>query len=164
MPDTTDSVLARAAASTPRRWMGLGMLAFLGGLLLYVAFATPPQQVMWQVFLIAMGLAALYLSDKMRRATALTIRLTEEGLFDSNGQQIAALSNVEKVERGTFAFKPSNGFTLRLKTPGTRRWHPGIWWRVGRRVGIGGVMPGAQTKMMAEILEAMLVNRDYGDR
>lgn len=159
MQTTPPKSLASAAASTPRRWMGIGMLAILGGLLLYVAFATPPQQVGWQAFLVVLGLAALFLSEKMRRATELTIHLTQEGLFDSAGTQIAALANIDRVDRGTFAFKPSNGFTLRLKTADTRHWQPGIWWRMGRRVGIGGVMPGAQTKIMAEILQAMIAER-----
>lgn len=160
MQTHSDTALASASASVPRRWMGVGMLAILGGLLVYVALATPPQSAGWQGFLIALGLAALALGEKMRRATELSIRLTETGLYDSAGTQIAALDQIARVERGTFAFKPSNGFTLRLTQPAARRWQPGIWWRMGRRVGIGGVMPGAQTKIMAEMLQAMIAARD----
>ena len=48
---------------------------------------------------------------------------------------------------------------LKTRTPGPRVWRPGIWWRIGRRVGIGGVMPGHQTKAMAEILAALQAER-----
>ncbi|WP_319824357.1 hypothetical protein [Thalassovita sp.] len=159
MQDTPNKPLCSAAASAPRRWMGIGVLALLGGLLVYIAFVSPPDQMSWQVFLIVLGLTALILAEKMRRATDLTVHLTGQGLYDSTGEKIAALDNIDGVDRGTFAFKPSNGFTLRLKTADARRWQPGIWWRMGRRVGIGGVMPGAQTKIMAEMLQAMLAEK-----
>jgi hypothetical protein len=43
------------------------------------------------------------------------------------------------------------------KTRGAgRRWQPGLWWRLGKRVGVGGVAPGHQTKAMAQIIEALL--------
>lgn len=155
---TAKSPMASVTASVPRRWLGIGMLAVLGGMLLYIAFATPPQ-LMWQGFLVALGLAALWLAEKMRRATELTIHLTEDGLFDSTGACIAEIGAIKRVERGTFAMKPSNGFMLRLDTPGHRAWNPGIWWRMGKRVGIGGVMPGAQTKIMADMLDAMVADR-----
>ncbi|MBA85401.1 hypothetical protein ACSSNL_02625 [Thalassobius sp. S69A] len=160
MHETTSPYLATASASAPRRWLGVGTLGLLGGLLLYVAFAAPPQNLAWLGFLIAMGLGAVFLADRMRRATELSVHLTADGLQDSAGQTIATLDNIARVDRGTFAFKPSNGFILRLTHKDTRQWRPGIWWRFGRRVGIGGVMPGAQTKIMAELLQAMIAQRD----
>jgi hypothetical protein len=159
MQDANTPYLASAAASVPRRWMGVGMLALLGGLLLYVALSTPPENVFWQVFLIVLGLASLGLAEKMRRATELSIHLTEAGLHDSTGEVIASIEEISRIERGTFAFKPSHGFTVQLTKAQPRRWKPGIWWRMGRRVGIGGVMPGGQTKFMAEMLQAMLAER-----
>jgi hypothetical protein len=46
--------------------------------------------------------------------------------------------------------KPSNGFTVVMETKQPRAWAPGLWWRVGRRVGVGGVTGASQTKFMAE--------------
>jgi hypothetical protein len=45
---------------------------------------------------------------------------------------------------------------LRLSDKAPRAWYPGLWWRMGRRVGIGGVTSAAQTKAMAEIIAAMI--------
>ena len=59
---------ARIEASQPRRWLGIGMLAFMGVLLIYVAMATPPD-LAWQVFLLVMGGLAIWVAEKMRRAT-----------------------------------------------------------------------------------------------
>lgn len=159
MQNQSQDILANARASAPRRWLGIGMLASLGGLLIYVAFASPPASVGWQGFLLLLGLASVFLAERMRRATELTLNLTAEGVSDSNGVLVAGIDEIDGVSRGTFAAKPSNGFTIRLKTGGVRLWQPGVYWRFGRRVGIGGVLPGGQAKFMAEMLEALLVER-----
>lgn len=155
----TDEVMATVAASTPRRWLGVGVMSLLGAILLYVAFFVPPEAFLWQIFLVVLGLAALAMAQKTRRATMRVIELTAQGLRDSSGEVIAPLEQIEAIERGTFAMKPSNGFLVRLKTPRARRWLPGLWWAMGRRVGIGGVTPGSQTKFMAQMLEAMIAER-----
>lgn len=152
-------ILTTAQASAPRRWLGVGMTAVLGALLIYVGFVQPPASLGWQLFLIVLGAAAIALSVKMHAATALQLRLTVEALTDSEGRVIARIEDVVAVERGTFAFKPSNGFMIRLSAPQSRAWYPGIWWRLGRRVGIGGVMPGSQTKIMAELIQAQIAGR-----
>lgn len=157
-----DEILAVIEASAPRRWMGVGMLALLGGLLLYIALATPPAPA-WQIFLLVIGAAALWLAEKMRRATLFRIELTETQLRSSDGVVIAELDQIEAIDRGFFAFKPSNGFMIRTRTAaGGRSWQPGLWWRLGRRVGVGGVTPGAQGKTMSEILAAMIARREDG--
>lgn len=153
-------VQAKIQASQPRRWLGIGMLFFLGALLIYVAFATPPDLV-WQVFLLIVGGASLWVADKMRRATEGWIELKDDALVDQNGDVIVRVEDIETVDRGMLAFKPSNGFMLKTKTPADRRWEPGLWWRFGRRIGVGGVTPARQSKVMADILLAKLTMRDH---
>ena len=72
------------------------------------------------------------------------------------------IEEVEALERGLFAFKPSNGFLIRTRAPKPRGWQPGLWWRVGRRIGIGGVTSAGQAKAMSEIMAALLLERDGG--
>ena len=152
-------VLAVVRASAPRRWLAVGMMAVLGGLLLMVAVTEPPE-LGWQVFLFLMGGGSIWMADRLRRATEGWLELTADGIRDSSGHMVVALKNVTKVERGMFAFKPSNGFLIHADTKMERAWHPGLWWRLGKRVAVGGVTPGSQTKMMSEILAAMLMERD----
>lgn len=160
MQDTAEpEILATVAASSGRRFLGIGMLAFLGVLVIYVAFVSPPS-FGWQVFLVALGVVSLMMADAMRRATAYRLELTRTELRDSGGIVIATMDNVVSIDRGTFAFKPSNGFLLRTAQAETRKWRPGLWWRVGRRIGIGGMTPGRQTKYMSEIIAVMLAERD----
>ncbi|MFT7597014.1 MAG: hypothetical protein ACI8R4_004357 [Paracoccaceae bacterium] len=157
--DTETEVVAMVQASAARRWLGVIMLAGLGGLVIYVALASPPT-VPWQVFLIVTGGLALWMADRMRRATEHRIELTETELRSSEGVVIATIADIDTLDSGFFAFKPSNGFLIKTHTPGLRTWRPGLWWRMGRRIGVGGVTPGGQTKAMSEILAAMMAQRD----
>ena len=154
-----DEILAVVEASAIRRWMGIAMLAFVAFLVLYVAFATPPD-LLWQIFLMVVGGIALWTAERMRRATTARLELTRTELRDSVAGTIVALDDMATVDRGTFAFKPSNGFLIRTKKPGARGWRPGLWWRMGRRIGVGGVAAAHQTKAMAEALSMHLLARD----
>ncbi|MDX1780596.1 MAG: hypothetical protein R3256_04670 [Thalassovita sp.] len=153
-------IQAMAVVSQPRRWMGVCMMALLGALLIYLGFAKPPASIGWQVFLIVLGGVAIAITVKMYAATKLQLFLTEEDLRDSEGHVIARIEDITGVERGAFAIKPSNGFMIRLSKSQPRAWHPGIWWRLGRRVGIGGVIPGSQTRIMAETIQALIAERN----
>ncbi|MCA0998365.1 hypothetical protein [Alloyangia pacifica] len=161
MEDThDDKILARASATTPRRLIGVGTLAGLGLLLIYLAVTQPPAAVIWLVFLIVLGVAALWVAQIMWRVTSRELLLTEEALTDSSGAVIARIENVAKVDRGAFAMKPSNGFALTLKEAGPRAWLPGLWWRTGKRVAVGGVTAARDTKPMADILSVMIMRRE----
>lgn len=156
--EVQDEILVTVGVSTLRRWMGVLALLGFGGVVLYVALATPPAPA-WQAFLLVVGALALWLADRMRRATEHRLELTRSELRSSDGTRIAAIEDIEGLDRGTFAFKPSNGFLVRTRTSGGRLWRPGLWWRLGRRVGVGGVTSAPQTKAMAQVLEALLAER-----
>lgn len=154
-----DEILAEVGASVPRRWLAVSMQSVLGFMLVYVAMNTPPS-FGWQVFLVVFGFASIGMAVRTFRATKDRIILTREGLHTSTGEEIIPIEVIRRVERGVFALKPSNGFMLIAESKAeTTRWAPGLWWRLGRRVGVGGVAPGHQAKAMAQIIEALLVER-----
>ncbi len=156
----SDTELARITASQPRRVIGAGAMVGLGALMLYLAFVAPPQNPIWLVFLIGCGLFALWVSQMLWQATARDIILTEDELIDTEGVVLARIDQIEKVDRGAFAMKPSNGFIIFLKEPQPRAWHPGLWWRLGKRVAIGGVTSGGQTKPVADIITLKLAKAE----
>lgn len=155
-----NEVLAVVSVSQVRRWLGIGILAVIGILVLYVALSTSPEFTA-QVFLIVIGLVSLWMADKMRRATDLWIELTATELRDSTGQLLVKVEDIKSLDSGFLAFKPSNGFLIRTKTRQPRVWHPGLWWRVGKSIGVGGVTPGSQTKAMSQIILMILATRDH---
>ena len=157
-PENPDEVLATVRASAGRRGLGLVSLALLGLLLIYIAFMRPPT-FGWQVFLLVVGGGALWMADRMRRATASCVELTATELRDMDGSVIARVDDIVGMDRGAFAFKPSNGFLLKTGSKSQNAWRPGLWWRIGRRIGVGGMTPGNQSKFMSEIIAAMMAKR-----
>lgn len=137
--------------SAPRRWIGLGTLYALALVLLYLTM-TAGLGIFGTVCMVAIVCAVLWLAERMRRVTSGWLELRTEGLFDQSGVLLAPLDDVAAVERGAFAFKPSNGFAIVLNTPIGFHWAPGLWWRVGRRVGVGGVISSSNAKFVADLL------------
>jgi hypothetical protein len=85
--------------------------------------------------------------------------LTREALYDGEGYVIFYIADVKTIDRGVLAFKPSNGFMLRVTKSQRRGWAPGVWWRFGKFVGVGGVTQSSDAKMMSELI-AVLVAQD----
>ncbi|CTQ33801.1 hypothetical protein [Jannaschia rubra] len=146
--------------SAMRRTMAFAVQLALGAMLLWLGFVHPPASAAWQVFLIGLGLATLVLAQKGWRGSMQGIALDADGLRQEDGRPIAPLADIASVDRALFSFKPSNGFVVRLRQPVGNAWVPGMWWRLGRRVGIGGVTGGAETRIMADALSAMVAERD----
>ncbi len=154
-----EEVLATVAASGGRRMLGLGMLVALAVLVIYVAVSRPPS-LGWQLFLIAMGSGSLMIANAMRKSTRNRLELTRRELRDDAGTVLVRIEDITSIDRGAFAFKPSNGFVLRLKKAYPKAWRPGLWWRASTRIGVGGMTPMRETKYMAEMIALMLADRD----
>ncbi len=154
-----DDVLIVVHTSAPRRVFAVWTLLGLGVTILYLAVAHPPENLGLRVVQIGLGLVVLWLTDRLRRATRTTLELTETQLRSGSGELLADVAQIEAIDRGIFALKPSNGFVLRLSHKAPRRWEPGMWWRAGRRIGVGGVASASQTKAMAGILSTIIAKR-----
>jgi hypothetical protein len=159
-PDPNE-VLATIDPQPVRRVFTTGVVGMLGVVLLYVAAATPPVDPGWLVFLIAMGLGALYLAWRVWLATALTLELTRSELREAGGRVLFALDEVDSIDRSIFAFKPAGGFLVRLKAPTTRGrvYAPALWWRARRRVAVGGATAGSQAKPVADLISIIVAER-----
>jgi uncharacterized protein (DUF736 family) len=153
-----EETLAVLTPSPSRRWFGIVVLLGLSALTVLVAFDTAPAPE-WRLFLGAVAVGALWMAEKMRRATMRDIVLTATELREQDGDRLTLMSDVEAIDRGMFAFKPSQGFLLKTKTRGTGAWRPGLWWRSGRRIGVGGVTRAGQAKAMADVITAMIAAR-----
>lgn len=150
----SEPVLATLRASPPRRFVGVAMLVVLSGLLIYLGLALVLG--LAQIGLLLGGGIALALAVKMHRVTEQELELTREVLRIKGGEVLAEVENIAKVERGAFAFKPSNGFLIRLKKPVQRRWAPGLFWSYARKLGVGGVTGAPQSKAMVETLALLI--------
>lgn len=159
MVEQDTPVLARLTPSPARRTLALAMLAGLGLALFWLAAKAEGSGLLARGILLAMGFFGLWVAMALHRATRATLELTRDGQLREagpDGRVVAELAQMRAIERGTFAFKPSNGFLIRLNDSAPRAWAPGLWWRFRRSIGIGGVTPAAQGKLMAELLASMI--------
>ena len=153
---TTDNeILIRLEPSLPRRSFGIGLFLALGGLMTWLGFSTAPATG-YVVFLVGGGALSIWFASRLWQIGAVSLELTELELRETDGRLVARVRDVAAVERGAFAFKPSNGFLISLNSPMDRAYIPGVWWRFGRRIGVGGMTNPAQAKAMADILAAMI--------
>ncbi len=151
--------LARLEVSSARRSVAVAMQGGVGLFLLYIVAAKTGGNMTASLILAAAGFAMLWFAWRFWHATEAAIVLTTEGLYDSKGHHFCDLSDITKVDRGFFAFRPSGGFVISTKTPIKRGWAPGLWWAYGRRLGIGGATGRAGGKQMADIISVMLTDR-----
>ncbi|UMA65585.1 hypothetical protein LVO79_03725 [Roseivivax marinus] len=160
-----DTVLATLRPSAARRWMGVGALGILGALLLGLALA-PEVAVLWRLALAAGAVLTARMAMTMERATRRGLVLTPGALREEGegGEILARLSDVRRVDRSAFALKPSNGFVMLLADPVPRAYRPGLWWRIGRRVAVGGVLSGSETRGLADSIAVMIADTGDGPR
>lgn len=160
-----DEVLERISPNTARRVMATGCLGCLGVLLLWIAATQPPVDIGWLVFLILMGAGSLWLAWIVWDVSSRTLELTRLELREVGGRVLFTIDNVESVDRGFFAFKPAGGFLIRLKEPqGAKAYAPGLWWRRGRRVAVGGVTAARESKSVADLISVLLVQNRGGTK
>ncbi|QFU07989.1 hypothetical protein PARPLA_02509 [Rhodobacteraceae bacterium THAF1] len=150
-------VMARLTAATPRRVIAVGILFLLAAMLVWIA-GTTPADLIWKFVLFAVGLVTGWAALAMWQATGVNLLLTKDGIVQSNGRVVVAMDQIVDVDRGVFAWKPSNGFSVRLASRHSVAWAPGLWWRYGRRLGVGGVTGAGAAKAMADILAMHLAD------
>lgn len=149
-------VIARITPNNFRRSVAYVAIALLGALFLLLAL-NGGMATIWIAVLFLLGLGSLYLAETLRRASAVTLEFTTQEVRDSSGRVLCTLAEIEKVERGAFALKPSNGFSIVLKAKAPFAWAPGLWWRMGKRIGVGGVVSAGQAKAFAEAIQTRVV-------
>lgn len=152
-------LIAEMHAPPARRFLAVAIFYVLGAFFIGLALFRPPAEIIWLVFLLVGGGASFWSAEKMRQSTAHGIRLTTEALWETGGRHIVSLEDIETVDRGMLAFKPSNGFLLTTKTKQERAWRPGLYWILGKKIGIGGVTSRGQAKLMADTITMTLIEQ-----
>lgn len=160
MNEDDAKVLARLDPSAPRRFIGVAVQLALAATLIGLAISFPRDQMGARIVMLVLGICVTYGSFLTWRATQNGLVLTQDSLSDDSGRVLAKISNIREVSRGAFALKPSHGFSLVLFKGMEFAWVPGIWWRIGTRVGIGGVTPSQPARFMAETLSGLIAVRD----
>lgn len=156
----TDTILATLSAAPTRRWVSTGLIFALAVVFLTLAATSQVAGPVQRVLLAVLGLASLWVATLSLRGQGRSLVLTETVLMDSDGAILAHVDELKSVDRSAFAFKPSNGFMLRLTHSQPRAWVPGLYWRIGDRLAIGGATNPAETRNMADQIGLLLAQRE----
>lgn len=154
-----DAPLYTLHISPARRVLGIASYAF-SGLVLPITILSNAASLLWVVLFLAFAGLCLWQAWRMYFAGQHRIELWEDALILGDGTLIAPISEIDRVDRGVFAIKPSGGFTIYLKSKAPAASLAGVFWRRGRYLLIGGITPPAATRGMADMLQALLIRRD----
>jgi hypothetical protein len=154
-----DTPLATLRPSTPRLVFTVICLAAFAAALLWIAFMQPPDNIGWRGFLLLAAILVVWSVLRLRRLRGRALVLTEDALVDTSSGTVCRIADIARINTSTFALKPARGFAIDLVESGERVWIPGLWWRIGRNVGVGGMTGSVETRMMAERLDAMVAAR-----
>lgn len=164
MTDIVKNVPGEPLASIRRpewlRWTVVVALVVIAAGIMWVVLDSGEHSGIQIILLTLASTGCLFLALAMSRARGRAVILTREGFYDDEGVFLCPLAEIERVESGFFAFKPSKGFLARLKSPAQRAWSPGLWWRIGKRFAVGGATPGRDGRAMAELLVELIAERD----
>jgi len=154
--NTSAQPLARISPAPIRRGISNALLFGLAVTLLYLGLVTPPEPFLARIPVLLLGGFTLWLANQGYKSREVGIDLWPDAVRDSNGRLLAEIDQIGSVDRGAFAFKPSNGFVLHLKRAAPLGWTPGLFWRVGTRIGVGGTTNPSETRNMADQIGFLL--------
>lgn len=153
-----DGIYAKVTVSGARFQFAFLVQIALGLLLIYMAFISPAG-IVAKALIVVMGVAMLFQANRLRASANREIWLTDAGIVTNDGLVLAEMDQVLNVSRGSFAMKPSNGFSVTLRDKHSALWVPGLWWRFGKQLGIGGVTGAGAAKFMAEQLALRIITK-----
>ena len=149
-----------AGVSMSRKFFGVFSLSvpmlMVGALVIQGAFQTPLALAVGFVLVAVFGWAAW----RMWSAPNFGIVYDGKALRTEDGIELARLDEIENVQTGLFALRPSNGFLLVLKERGQRPTRPGVFWQQGRSLGIGGILHSEPAKSIGKAIQIELDRRN----
>lgn len=155
----TERIISTLKPSPARRILASGASAGLGLVLLWLLVSQPGREPMLLIGLLTMSALCFGFAVVTWRATAKGLILTDDVLREDQGRVLFQLADVARIERSLLGWKPAGGFAVVTTTPKPRAWVPGLWWRAGRRVMIGGATNGGEAKAMADLMQAELIRQ-----
>lgn len=150
----SDGIILSIGPSPARRYFAVICFVTLA-IVLIGLLLQGSASILWQAFFLGTAIASLLGAKRLFEGTDDEIELTREEIRTKSGRLLTTMENVRVVERGPFAFKPSNGLLVRLHEPCGQGWVPGLFWQRGRYLGIGGAINAGHTRAMAEAITAL---------
>jgi len=151
-----DEILIGVDASPIRRLIGVMALLALCAIVLWHGYQRYSDSGEGLITML-IALAGIYGALRFWQSSSIGLVLTPTELRETGGRQVVRVADITSVNREAFGIiKPTNGFVIVTRESLPAAISPGIWWRLGRRIGIGGLTGAGEGKAMAELLQEML--------
>ena len=86
--------------------------------------------------------------------------INDSGLFNLDNTLICSITDIERVDVSPYTFKSANGFIIHLKTRSAFKFVPGLFWQIGRRISIGGMISKSESKYLSNTLISFIGNKN----
>ena len=88
----------------------------------------------------------------LKRYSKIGFLINQSGLFNIDGSVICKIDDIERIDVSPYTFKSANGFIVILKTKSSFKSIPGLYWRLGKRLSIGGLVSKNESKFLSQTL------------
>ena len=82
--------------------------------------------------------------------------IKDGSIFLPDGRLLCKLSSIETVDTSPYTFKSTNGFIIRLKERSSLDWSPGLFWKLNKRISIGGLITKSESKWLSTAIITIL--------
>ena len=97
-------------------------------------------------------LLALWFKSFLNRYSKMGFLINQEGLFNLDKSLICRIDEIDQIDTSPYTFKSANGFIVILKTKNSFKTVPGLYWRLGKRISIGGLIAKNESKFVSSTL------------
>ena len=87
-------------------------------------------------------------------------KINASGLFNLDETLICSLEDIDNVDVSPYTFKSANGFIIHLKKRSAFQFVPGLFWQLGRRISIGGMISKSESKYLSNTLISFISDKD----
>ena len=78
--------------------------------------------------------------------------INASGIFNLDETLICQIKDIDRVDVSPYTFKSANGFIIHLKAKSALKFMPGLFWQLGRRISIGGMISKSESKYLSNTI------------
>ena len=123
-----------------------GLMLFL----IYTLLKTSVESGKALLFLISIFLiSTLWFKKFISQHPKVGFLLNQEGIFNLDNSIVCRIEDIETIDTSPYTFRSANGFIVFLRERSTFKIVPGLYWRLGNRISIGGLVSKAESKFLS---------------
>ena len=136
--------------------LGLVIFSLLLFMIYTISFLDGKTSLSDFLFLPLILLLGFWFKNFLKKYSKVGFLINEQGLFNLDKSPICKMHEIDRVDASPYTFKSANGFIIILKTKNSFESVPGLYWKLGKRISIGGLVSKNESKFLAGLLMQFL--------